>query len=316
MSATSIQLSLDGKLDKDGRARLKREWDKAWARLDSDPEGAVTAARTLLESTCKDVLDTAGIVYSADADLPKLYGEVSSALGIAPSGHISRLHKQFFGATHTIVSSVGEFRNKVGDAHGKGHQAITPSRAQAELAVNLAGAVASFLLSTFESHLTATRRLTVDGEAVLKFDKATVWRLVDHAENSPTHIKAWGEKKTKPALWLVGDSGVYLMSNGNPPLLSNGKISKIGNTVGQPRLTAHAEGCDVTDLVDDWWPIHNAVAGGDDFSQTIPLKLIRRALGISQSHIVIVSSQEEYVVYGDVEFSALSGEPPLKRSPA
>jgi Abortive infection C-terminus len=154
---------------------------------------------------------------------------VAQELGVAPVGHISRLHKQFFGATHTIVQSIGELRNRVGDAHGKGHQAIGPSKAQTELAVNLAGAVASFLLSTLESHLAATRRLTASGAAVLKFDKTTVWRLVDHAQNAPSHLKSGGRKKARAALWLVGDVGVYLMSNGDPPLLHEGRLAKAGD---------------------------------------------------------------------------------------
>jgi hypothetical protein len=307
MSAHPIEHSLREKLAKRGRARLKREWEKASARLHSDPEGAVTAARTLLESVCKHVLDMITVDHEADGDLPKLYSHVSNALGISPSGQVSRLHRQFFGATHTIIQSVGELRNKIGDAHGKGRQSITPSRAQAELAINLAGAVANFLLSTLESHLAATRRLTAGGEAILKFDKVTVWRLVDHARNSRAHKRTWGQRRAKPALWLVGDSGIYLMSNGSPPLLRNGKIAKAIDTVRLPVLAAFADGCDLIDEVEDWWPIHNAIAGGDDFVVAISLESIRQALEASEVYIVIVAGLESYVVYSDREFAALAG---------
>lgn len=37
-----------------------------------DPEGAITAARTLLETVCKHILDERGVDYEADADLPAL----------------------------------------------------------------------------------------------------------------------------------------------------------------------------------------------------------------------------------------------------
>jgi hypothetical protein len=57
----------------------------------------------------------------------------------------------------------------------------------------------------------------------------------------------------------VGDSGVYLMSNGDPPLLHNGKTAKVSNAKGIPRLTAHAEGSDWMDEVDNWWPTAGAV---------------------------------------------------------
>ena len=37
-------------------------WDKARARRQDDPEGAITAARSLLESVCKHILDELGIL--------------------------------------------------------------------------------------------------------------------------------------------------------------------------------------------------------------------------------------------------------------
>ena len=45
-------------------------WTKALARRTSDPDGAITAARTLLETVCKHILDNAGTQYERDkADL-------------------------------------------------------------------------------------------------------------------------------------------------------------------------------------------------------------------------------------------------------
>lgn len=66
-------------LDADHVADL---WQKALDRRQRDPEGAITAARTLLESVCKLILDDLAIPYSDD-DLPKLYGKVASALALA-----------------------------------------------------------------------------------------------------------------------------------------------------------------------------------------------------------------------------------------
>ena len=58
------------KLDRDS---VVSAWDRALARRREDPEGAITAARSLLESVCKHILDDANIPYSAQTDLPKLY---------------------------------------------------------------------------------------------------------------------------------------------------------------------------------------------------------------------------------------------------
>ena len=301
MNDTPISETLEEKLAKPELVRLQQEWAKASARLLVDPEGAITSARSLLETACKHVLEMTEVSYDAQADLPKLYSIVSNELGLAASGHISRIYKQFFGATHTVVQSLGELRNKAGDAHGKGNQDIVPSGAQAELAVHLAGAVAIFLLRTLQEHLTATTRITKEGRAVLAFDKATVWRLVDHAQNAPRHFRSYGQRKIAPGLWLVGDAGIYLMSNGNPPLLQDGRITKEKKTIGLTRLVAYADGCSVDDELEAWWPVHNAIHEGSDFSIPLPIEPIREALERCHTHIVIIPGQESFSVYTDIE---------------
>ena len=56
---------------------IGKVWRKALDRRHEDPEGAITAVRTLLESVCKHILDECGVVYGDNADLPKLYGLTS-----------------------------------------------------------------------------------------------------------------------------------------------------------------------------------------------------------------------------------------------
>jgi predicted RNA-binding Zn ribbon-like protein len=48
-------------------------WTKALGRRGEDPEGALTAAKTLLETVCKHIIDEAGGTYGDNDDLPKLY---------------------------------------------------------------------------------------------------------------------------------------------------------------------------------------------------------------------------------------------------
>ncbi len=49
-------------------------WKKALERRHSDPDGAITSARTLLETVCKRILDEAGDVrIRTEEDLPALY---------------------------------------------------------------------------------------------------------------------------------------------------------------------------------------------------------------------------------------------------
>jgi hypothetical protein len=58
--------------------------NKALERRNADPEGAITIARTLLETVCKRILDQLpGAAYTDKEDLPKLYGMVARALNLA-----------------------------------------------------------------------------------------------------------------------------------------------------------------------------------------------------------------------------------------
>ena len=126
-------------------------WARALERRASDPEAAITSARTLLESTCKHVLEEEGVCYDDKADLPKLYGLTAQTLNVAPDQHTERVFKQILGGCQAVVEGLGAMRNKLSDAHGKGRSAPKPATRHAELAVNLAGAMATFLVNTWSA---------------------------------------------------------------------------------------------------------------------------------------------------------------------
>ncbi len=126
-------------------------WTKALDRRQSDPEGAITAARTLLETICKHILDEKGIEYNNKTDLPQLYHLVSTELSLSPSQYTEDIFKQILGGCSSIVNGLGTLRNRLGDAHGQGKKPVRPAARHAELAVNLAGSVALFLVETWES---------------------------------------------------------------------------------------------------------------------------------------------------------------------
>jgi hypothetical protein len=130
---------------------IQETWHKALERRATDAEGAITAARTLLESVCKHVLDAAGATYDDSADLPKLYSLTAKQLNLSPSQHTEQLFKQILGGCQTVVEGVGALRNRHSDAHGKGASGTKPAPRHAELAVNLSGTMATFLLQTWEA---------------------------------------------------------------------------------------------------------------------------------------------------------------------
>lgn len=127
---------------------IRRAWTKALERRATDPDGAITAARTLLESVCKHVLDDFGEPYDDKADLPQLYGATAKRLNLAPSQHAEADFKRILGGCFSVIEGLGGLRNRLSDAHGQGKKNFRAAPRHAELAVNLAGAMAAFIFAT------------------------------------------------------------------------------------------------------------------------------------------------------------------------
>jgi len=135
-------------------------WQQAMERRASDPEGAITLARTLLEDVCKWLLHEAGEEWREADDLPVLYRKLAKVIKLAPDDHTEQVFKQILGSCQSVVESLGALRNKLGDAHSSGPKRARPLPRHAELAVNLSGAMCSFLIATWESRRTEASKKT------------------------------------------------------------------------------------------------------------------------------------------------------------
>jgi len=132
-------------------AEVDRVWRLALERRESDPEGAITLARTLLETVAKNILDDLGVTYAPDEDLPALYRMVAERLNLAASQQSAETLRSVFGSVSNVVGRLAEFRNRHGDSHGHGREAVEIDPRHAALAVNLAGSVAAFIVETWTS---------------------------------------------------------------------------------------------------------------------------------------------------------------------
>lgn len=147
-SLTNISTSLK-KIDND---YIHNIWEKSLKRANTDPEGAITSARTLIESICKYILDERKITYnSSSIELSELYKLTAIEINLAPEQHNEQVFKQILGGCSGIINGLGTLRNKLGDAHGVSGKPVRPSPRHAILAVNLAGSMSSFLLETYQA---------------------------------------------------------------------------------------------------------------------------------------------------------------------
>lgn len=122
----------------------------AMQRSEKDPNGAVTAAKSLLESTCKLLLDDMEIGYNASETIPSLFKKISTALNLHPTQHAEEGLKQILSGCSSIVHGMSETRNKISDAHGQGRNPMNAAPRHAKLTVGVAGAMSAFLVETYQ----------------------------------------------------------------------------------------------------------------------------------------------------------------------
>lgn len=143
-----------------GAAYVEAQWTKCLHRRASDPEGAITAARSLIETVLRFVLDETKIHYKESEDLPSLYKKASSVLRLSPSQHGEEVFRQILSGIFSVINGFAALRNDLGDSHGKGKAHVRPSQRHARFAVDMAGSLSSFLFETYAARSSETQEET------------------------------------------------------------------------------------------------------------------------------------------------------------
>src|SRR5947209_48305 len=112
---------------------VQAAWDRAVSRLPTDPGGAITAARSMVEASCKYILDKADVAYEDRWDLPALYKTTAAVLDISPSRESAPALRQTLSGCISVIEGVGALRSRLGDAHGKGERGVAAEPRHANL---------------------------------------------------------------------------------------------------------------------------------------------------------------------------------------
>jgi hypothetical protein len=124
--------------------------------------------------------------------------------------------------------------------------------------------------------------------ARLIFEAEAVRRVVEHSLSAPKQreettgydpktFKSITKPVDAPAVVLVHDDGVYLMSNGEPRDIGEGERS----------FVAYAKGCNPQKDANHWDRSRDLV-GGDDFAETLPwARQIKEMLDRGARQIVV-----------------------------
>ncbi|MEF2581793.1 MAG: abortive infection family protein [Collinsella aerofaciens] len=110
-------------------------------------DSALTKARTLLEEVFCWAIERKGMQPSSSGDAGKLFSQVKCLYNIHADRTMDRRICDLVNGLNKIVDSIGQMRNKQGDAHGVGASRVNIEDYHARLAVNAAANVADFVLS-------------------------------------------------------------------------------------------------------------------------------------------------------------------------
>jgi hypothetical protein len=112
--------------------------------------------------------------------------------------------------------------------------------------------------------------------------------IVEHAEMSEPGLY-YGTKIGK-SLYLVKDSGVYLMSAGSPGL----RRPVPAGEQHASQVVVYADGHDPT--IEDTWDIDHDVCGGDDFAEPIEIDVFRRIIDEGATACIIKMSATSFEI--------------------
>lgn len=130
-------------------AEVTRLWNKALGRTEGEPDGAITASKSLIESVCKNILDRLEVAYSDKDDTAQLLRKTMKALDISPEPETEDMFKQVLGGCFSVVNGMSGIANEYGDRHGGDEGKMVPDPMYARLTVNTAGALSLFLVEVF-----------------------------------------------------------------------------------------------------------------------------------------------------------------------
>ncbi len=122
----------------------------------TNPTNAIGAAKELIESCCKTILDEMGILWSKTDDVPQLTNKTLDALNLLPANIQSTDQgadaiKAILGNLRSIPSKLAEIRNPFGSGHGKSASFKGLEERHAKLAVGSSITFVDFVWSTYEN---------------------------------------------------------------------------------------------------------------------------------------------------------------------
>lgn len=153
--ATPVVEQLSGMVETISFDTVQRDLGRALASIETDPEDAITAACSTIESVCRSILIELGEPLPAKKDVQGLFNAVKGPLGLSPDRSdldplIAGDVRTTLGGLATVIQGVGALRTHAGDAHGRERGYARVDARIGRLAIHAASTVALFLIETWQ----------------------------------------------------------------------------------------------------------------------------------------------------------------------
>ena len=134
---------------------VQRDITRALNSVAGDPEVAVTAACSLIESVCRSILIELKLGLPPKKDIDGLVRAVQGPLGLSPGRtdlptEIAADVRQVLGGLTSVAKGIGALRTHGGDAHGRERGFRRIDARIAGMAINAAGSLTLFFIETWE----------------------------------------------------------------------------------------------------------------------------------------------------------------------
>ena len=154
-TSATVVVSLATTVDTIDFDTVRRDLDRALVGAESDPEDAVTAACSVVESVCRSVLVESGVPLPDKKDIQGLFRAVREPLGLNPGrddlpAEIADDVKMVLGGLASMVQGIGALRTHAGDAHGRERGFKRIDARIARLAIHSASSAALFIIETWQ----------------------------------------------------------------------------------------------------------------------------------------------------------------------
>jgi len=137
------------RLSKISLSGVREQWWVASSRIPNSPSSAITAARTLLESTCKTIIQECKETPDISGELQKLLKQVREVLNLKTGKDVTKPVNEVLSGLISLTNGLSAVSNKAGDRHGNVGGLRLEDITVSSLIVHSAGVAAFFLAQVY-----------------------------------------------------------------------------------------------------------------------------------------------------------------------